>query len=135
MADDIPNAIEGGDVVLLNDDQLAQMKIAELKMHLRQRNLRITGRKSELLERLKAAILLERDRIPQGEDDNKDENENEDNEDEEEDEDEAQDEQDEDSEEEISETPVVRTRRRRYQAPLTFRDVRVLSKNLVVIAT
>ncbi|XP_033358110.1 uncharacterized protein LOC117237843 [Bombus vosnesenskii] len=45
----------------LTDEQVAQMQIPELKDELRRRRLRLVGRKRELIERLLAALRLERE--------------------------------------------------------------------------
>ncbi|XP_076482289.1 uncharacterized protein LOC143303955 [Bombus vancouverensis nearcticus] len=46
----------------LTDEQVAQMQIPELKDELRRRRLRLAGRKRELVERLLAALRVERER-------------------------------------------------------------------------
>ncbi|XP_044578877.1 stress response protein NST1-like [Cotesia glomerata] len=64
----------------LNEDQLARMRVPELKMELRQRHLRTIGRKRELLERLRAALLVERERVQDEEEDEADSNDDDDDE-------------------------------------------------------
>nr|XP_046480972.1 uncharacterized protein LOC124218496 [Neodiprion pinetum] len=63
MADEvIDNVARGVNAMELGEDQLARMRVPELKAELRQRHLRTVGRKRELLERLRAALLVERER-------------------------------------------------------------------------
>ncbi|XP_033176954.1 uncharacterized protein LOC117151736 isoform X2 [Bombus impatiens] len=56
----------------LTDEQVAQMQIPELKDELRRRRLRLVGRKRELIERLLAALRLEREHGAREEDDDDD---------------------------------------------------------------
>ncbi|XP_066157471.1 uncharacterized protein [Euwallacea fornicatus] len=63
MEDTINQVARGVAVVELEDSRLPQKRVSELREELRRRNLRVTGRKHELVTRLKAALLLERDRV------------------------------------------------------------------------
>ena len=54
------------------DEQVAQMRIPELKDELRKRRLRLAGRKRELVARLLAAVRLEREHGAREEDDDDD---------------------------------------------------------------
>ena len=56
----------------LTDEQVAQMRIPELKDELRKRRLRLAGRKRELVTRLLAAVRLEREHGAREEDDDDD---------------------------------------------------------------
>ena len=53
----------------LTDEQVAQMRIPELKDELRKRRLRLTDRKRELVVRLLAAVRLDREHGAREEDD------------------------------------------------------------------
>ncbi|XP_033356960.1 uncharacterized protein LOC117237285 [Bombus vosnesenskii] len=69
----------------LTDEQVAQMRTSELKDELRRRRLRLAGRKRELVERLLAALRVEREhgaREDDPEDDNDDDSEEDDDDDE-----------------------------------------------------
>lgn len=59
---------------LLEDNQLSQMLAPDIKEELRKRHLRVTERKVDLLARLKAALVVERERVPDGEEDDDDVN-------------------------------------------------------------
>lgn len=68
MADEvIDNVARDVNAMELGEDQLARMRVPELKAELRQRHLRTVGRKRELLERLRAALLVERERVQEEE--------------------------------------------------------------------
>ena len=56
----------------LTDEQVAQMRIPELKDELRKRRLRLTGRKRELVTRLLATVRLDREHGAREEDDDDD---------------------------------------------------------------
>lgn len=138
------NGAAGQNVGELDENQLARMKVAELKVELRQRHLRTTGRKRELLERLRAALLVERERV---EDEENDDDEVEDIEDEEEEEDDNDDNDVEDegnrdvhppgriprnlngiprrndNEDDDRGTPIIHRRRAVQRVLLTFKDV------------
>ncbi|XP_033314541.1 transcription initiation factor TFIID subunit 7-like [Bombus bifarius] len=73
----------------LTDEQVVQMRTSELKDELRRRRLRLAGRKRELVERLLAALRVEREHGARGDDP-----EDEDDESEEESNDESEDEDD-----------------------------------------
>lgn len=60
---------------MLNDDQLMRMRVPELMTNLRERNLRVIGRKSKLLARLTVALLVEREHVSE-DDEEEDEEEN-----------------------------------------------------------
>ena len=64
-----------GEAVLIYE-QVAQMRIPELKNELRRRRLRLTGRKRELVARLLAAVRLEREHGAREEDDDDNDNDN-----------------------------------------------------------
>ncbi|CAD6230293.1 GSCOCG00006741001-RA-CDS, partial [Cotesia congregata] len=50
--------------------QLPRLRIPQLREELRRRNLRVTGRKPELLARLRAALLVERDHVADDDEEN-----------------------------------------------------------------
>ncbi|XP_025835246.1 uncharacterized protein LOC112905971 [Agrilus planipennis] len=109
---------------ILTDEEVDKMKVSQLKTELRRRQLKTTGLKKGLVARLKAALIIERDR-----DDSEDDEEVED-EDDNENEDDQENEDNEDDEDETvpaSRAPASGTRRRRRepvpQPQLTFRDV------------
>ncbi|XP_074108887.1 uncharacterized protein LOC141533753 [Cotesia typhae] len=132
----------------LNEGQLARMRVPELKMELRQRHLRTIGHKRELLERLRAALLVEREQVQ----DEEEEDEADDDDDDEE-EDGNSDEDDEivpprnnrhnrlkvpehDDEAGARRTPVIRQPRGSQQRVLlTFKDVEGTLKSSVVMIT
>lgn len=116
-------------VEILTDEQVAQMLVPEIKDELRRRRLRLTGRKRELLQRLMAALRLEREHGAHDDDDEEvDDDEAEDDEDDEDEVGEVQDgaannndaraiargndEEDDPEDERNRETPVIRRNRR-----------------------
>lgn len=63
MIDPVNQMMENIEAVELSDEQVSRLRIPEIKEELRRRNLRLTGKKAELLARLRAALLVERDRV------------------------------------------------------------------------
>lgn len=70
MEDVINQVVRGVAAVDLEDDQLPRLRVPQLREELRHRNLRVTGRKPELLARLRAALLVERDHVADDDEEN-----------------------------------------------------------------
>lgn len=60
---DVNQVVNGVEEMQLSDDQVSKMLVADLKTELKTRGLRTTGKKAELQARLKAFLLVERDRV------------------------------------------------------------------------